>query len=274
MKKFFGVLIKAAAFFIGWIVCIERLPIIDSDILTVWRFNAELEPLLAIILLTFVFWRIDRKELHISILSRPLVNTTLGIGTGCAWLGMVVGILIWTGTMQFSGVNHVSMLWLWIFSAFLNVIMQELLVRGYLYQLIKSAYHVIPAAIITTALFTLMHGGAFEAGLVPVLNVVTMSLLMTAVLEYTKSLLAPIMIHFIWNAIGAIIFGGVSLADDYPNLIHTTFSGNSLLSGGSCKIEGSIVVLALNLAFTILFLGLNRRKLSKMCCLEPESSER
>lgn len=260
MKKFFGVLVKAVVFFIGWTVCMEWFPIIPSDIPAVWRFNAELEPLIVVILFTFVFWRIDRKKLHIFILNRPLMNTILGIGTGCAWLGMVVGILIWTGTIQFSGVNHVSMLWLWIFSAFLNVMMQELLVRGYLYQLIKSAYHIIPAAIITTTLFTLLHGGAFEAGLVPVLNVVTMSLLMTAVLEYTKSLLAPIMIHFIWNAIGAIILGGVSLADDYPNLIYITFSGNALLTGGSCKIEGSIVVLILNVAFTILFLGLNRRK--------------
>lgn len=33
--------------------------------------------------------------------------------------------------------KSISMLWLWILSAFINTIMQEMLVRGYLYQMIK-----------------------------------------------------------------------------------------------------------------------------------------
>lgn len=65
-----------------------------------------------------------------------------------------------------------------------------------------------------------------------------MSLFVTAVLEYTESLVAPIVIHFLWNGVGAIILGGVSLAEDYPHLFNMVISGNSILSGGSCKIEG------------------------------------
>ena len=81
----------------------------------------------------------------------------------------------------------------------------------------------------------------------PVLNVVTMSLLMTAVLEYTQSLLAPTLMHFIWNSIGSVILGGVALAEDYPHLYRTEFTGNVLLSGGAPKMEGSLVVLIVNL---------------------------
>ncbi|MDF2872604.1 MAG: amino terminal protease family [Anaerocolumna sp.] len=84
---------------------------------------------------------------------------------------------------------------------------------------------------------------------------------MTAVLEHTESLLAPIIIHFIWNAVGAIILGGVSLADDYPSLINTTLSGNQLISGGIYKMEGSIVVLILNIVFTYLIIRMKRRKI-------------
>ncbi len=65
---------------------------------------------------------------------------------------------------------------------------------------------------------------------------------MTAVLEYTESLVAPIVIHFLWN--------GVSLAEDYPHLFNRVISGNSILSGDNCKIEGSIVVLFMNLILT------------------------
>ena len=79
---------------------------------------------------------------------------------------------------------------------------------------------------------------------------------MTAVLEYSGSLVAPIIMHFLWNGIGALILSGVSLADDYPSLLITSFSGNEILSGGACKIEGSIFVLIVNIgliAYIIFF---------------------
>ena len=132
--------------------------------------------------------------------------------------------------------------------------------RGYLYQMIKSNYNIVAAVIVSTGLFTFAHGGAFEAGIFPVLNVITMSLFVTAVLEYTDSLIAPIMIHFLWNGIGAIVLGGVSLAEDYPHLFNMVISGNPILSGGSCKIEGSIIVLLMNLILMIGFVMVKRKR--------------
>lgn len=139
---------------------------------------------------------------------------------------MTVGILYLLGTIDFKGKNAINGLWLLIISCFLNVIMQELLVRGYLYQLLKKKYDAIVSTIATTILFTLCHGGALEAGIIPVLNIITMSVFMTLVLEYMQSVLVPIMIHFVWNSIDAIILGGVSLADDYPTLLQTVYNGN------------------------------------------------
>ena len=46
--------------------------------------------------------------------------------------------------------------------------MQEMLVRGYLYQMIKRNYNVVAATVVSTMLFTFAHGGAFEAGTLPV----------------------------------------------------------------------------------------------------------
>ena len=83
---------------------------------------------------------------------------------------------------------------------------------------------------------------------------------MTAVLEYSGSLVAPIIMHFLWNGIGALVLGGVSLADDYPSLLVTNSNGNEILSGGACKIEGSIFVLIVNIVLTVLFVLLNSKK--------------
>ncbi|MFO3717086.1 CPBP family intramembrane glutamic endopeptidase [Anaerococcus sp. ENR1011] len=151
------------------------------------------------------------------------------------------------------------MLGIWMVSALINTIMQELLVRGYIYQLLKKEYSIMIATIVSTLLFTFMHGGAFEAGPIAVINVLTMSLLMTIILEYTNSLLIPIIMHFIWNVMGGIIFGTVSLAEDYPHLYNIEITGNTIISGGIFKMEGSIFVFIINIVMIIIFYNLYKK---------------
>ena len=255
MKKLVSVSIKTIIFFVGWAICVSVIPIPNTDSAVIWRFWAELIPLVSIIALTLIFWLIDKRKTRLHLTEKLVNNIILGCVTGAVWLGVSVGILAIIGVVHIDGRNQISMLWLWMISAFLNTVMQEMLVRGYLYQMLKSNYNIGIAVIVSTGLF-----GAFEAGILPVLNVITMSLFVTAVLEYTDSLIAPIVIHFLWNGVGAIILGGVSLAEDYPHLFNMVISGNSILSGGSCKIEGSIIVLLMNLIFMVGFIMANKKK--------------
>ena len=254
MKKLFITGTKAIFFFVGWAVLAGLLPIPDSSNGAVWRFWAELIPFLCVVGLTLIFWLMEKRKIEMHIISKPFRSVCIGFGTGVLWLGAAIIILAGLGVMRITATDTFPMLWLWLLSALINTIMQELLVRGYLYQMIKRNYNVVAAMVVTTALFTFMHGGAFEAGIVSVLNVITMSILMTTVLEYIQSLIAPVVMHFVWNGVGGIIFGVVSLADDYPHLFTTVFTGNTLLSGGMPKMEGSIVVLTINIALTLLFL--------------------
>ena len=64
--------------------------------------------------------------------------------------------------------------------------MQERLVRGYIYQLLKERYNLSAAVIITTAIFMLMHSGAVEAGAIPVINIITMCLLLRRYMSRSK----------------------------------------------------------------------------------------
>ena len=259
MKKLIEVSLKSIIFFVGWAICASVIPIPDIDNAALWRFFAELIPFLAIVVMTVIFGFVDHKKTKLHLTQRPVYNSTLGGIVGLSWLGISVGVLLFTGSARIEDTNHISMLWLWILSAFINTIMQEMLVRGYLYQMIKRNYNAVAATVVSTMLFTFAHGGAFEAGILPVLNV-TMSLFMTAVLEYTNSLVAPIIVHFLWNSVGAIILGGVSLAEDYPHLFNMTFGGNQLLSGGIYKIEGSVVVFVLNVLMIIGFIVAKKKK--------------
>lgn len=259
MKKFLSTIFKVLVFFVGWALLASFLPIPASAEGAAWRFYAELTPLIAIVLVTLIFWLIDRRQVSIHLIGvhngRAAV---LGVVTGLLWIGAAVSILFAGGWLHVGGSQRVPMLWLWLVALFLNTIMQELLVRGYLYQRIKKSYNIPAATIVTTALFLFCHGGAIEAGWLPCANIVLMSLFVTAVLEYTGSLVAPILIHFLWNSLGGIVLGGVSLADDYPHIFDITMQGSALLSGGIYKIEGSLVVLVLNALFFAAFVLLAR----------------
>ena len=80
-----------------------------------------------------------------------------------------------------------------------------------------------------------------------------MSLFTTALYEAEGTLLAPVMAHAAWNIIGSLFLGGVSLADDYPKLLQVVPSGNALISGGTYMIEGSLIVLIVNISLLAFF---------------------
>lgn len=260
MKKIAITVIKFIGFFLGWAILTSLLPLSSSEEPAMWRLWAEIIPLLGIIAFTFIFWLIEKKNVKLHLFDNPVKGAALGLITGIVWLIIPVLVMYIAKIIHFAGTNSIYLFPVWVLAAFLNVIMQELLVRGYLYQMIKQKHNIVVAVIVTTILFTALHGGAFEAGIIPVLNVFTMSLLMTVVLEYSGSIIAPTIMHFLWNGIGALVLGGVSLADDYPNLLITTFTGNEILSGGACKIEGSIIVLFVNMILIALFIFLKNKQ--------------
>jgi len=255
MKKHLIVAGKAIAFFILWgatlpimmIPSIEEPAFLNANtaFLRLWW---ELLPLISILLVTGIFvLLIERNKIKVPILNNLKKNIVMGFILGFLWLGAVVMFFILIGVFTFGDTNNVSFLPIWFVAVLLNVIMQNCLVRGYLFSLFKEKYNVIVAVIITTILFTALHGGAFEAGIIAVLNVATMSIFVSLLLIYTGGLIAPIIAHFVWNSLGRLILGVVSMADDYPNLFNISLSGSTLISGGAYMIEGSIVVLVMNI---------------------------
>lgn len=210
---------------------------------------------------TYIIWLLEKKKIRLHLWDHAPKGLVLGTAAGTAWLALPVILMLLAGNVQFVGVNSVSMLPLWLGSVLLNVVMQELLVRGYLYQMLRQRHNTAAAVVITGILFTLLHPGAFEAGVIPVLNVFTTSLLMSAVLEYTGSLVAPAVMHFLWNAVSSMVLGLGNGPSDYPVLMNAVFSGNVLLSGGDCKIEGSIFTLLVNVFFILAFgVGIKKQK--------------
>lgn len=260
-------------FFLCWCLAVglplkiwDRPPFLGNNG-ALLRLYWELVPFVMTILVTFLFVKaIDRKNrIRIAAVSRPIATTLFGIVAGAVWFGLVLLIAFRVGILHIESKAAVQSLPVWIIAIFLNTVMQEVMVRGYMFSLLRSKYNLIVAIIATTAIFTLLHGGVFEAGFVPVLNVISTSVLLSLALVYTDSLWAPILMHFVWNAVGRLL-DVVNLADDYPAIVRTTITGSSIVSGGSARIEGSIIVLVVNCLLIGIFLLLRKvNKPAKAC---------
>lgn len=262
MKAIIRDVCKLVLFFALWIVLILVFNF-DLNDPVLWRFVAELVPALAILGLTYLFVRFDPSKIHIPVFHQTGRALSAGAILGLIWFFVPLGILILIQAIALQGINEVDCLWLWILSAILNVIMQNVLIWGYGYQLLKTNYSRRVAISCSLLLFVLLHGGAIEAGLVPTFNVLTMGLFMVLLYEYYQSILAPITAHAFWNVWGGVIFGCVSLASDYPSLIQSEMNTNMnpLMSGGELGLEGSLIVFILHII--LIFYYLNRLKLKE-----------
>lgn len=260
MRKTAEIVIKVFSFFMMWLIGVSVMPIPDMDRSVIWRFFAELQPLLIMGLVTILFLLIEEKKLKLGLIEKWSRGMRIGSVIGIIWILISIFVMYIFGIIKFEGSNDISLVWLWFIAAFLNVMMQELLVRGYLYQFLKQKSNMLTATIVTTGIFTMLHGGAVEAGIIPVLNVLTMSVFMTVLLEWTTSIWAPIMAHYLWNAVGSLVFNVVLLADDYPHILNAVFVGNDIVSGGVCRLEGSILVLIVNSIFCIMIVFLSVMK--------------
>ena len=124
---------------------------------------------------------------------------------------------------------------------------EEIIFRGYLFNLLKSKYNFWIAAFTPSLLFTFIHiGGAGSF-----LNVVQLliagllfSLMTLLIYVLTKSIWNAGIVHFLWNLLllnGLIKFNTIDKSDI---LVNFNIGENLLFNGGKFGIETSIPAIA------------------------------
>ena len=78
MKKALVILLKIIIFFIGWAI-IAGIIEIQNDNPSVWRFYAELIPLVVMVVFTVVFLKFEKNEVKIPIRENAGKGTVVGI---------------------------------------------------------------------------------------------------------------------------------------------------------------------------------------------------
>lgn len=120
---------------------------------------------------------------------------------------------------------------------------EEILFRGYLFNLLKSKYNFWIAAFAPSLFFTLIHIGAAGS----ILNVVQLivagllfSFMSLMIYVYTKSIWNAGIVHFLWNLLllnGLIAF---SIKGESKVLVQLNNGDNPFFNGGDFGIETSI----------------------------------
>ena len=223
------------------------------------------------ILLLYLYTKyVVKLPLNIPTLNAKDLNIGLWILVGLSLPILTVLIFYITGNLTVKNINNelsqsyiIDTIFKALGVSLATGFVEEIIFRGYLFNLLKTKYNFWIAAFAPSLFFTLIHiGGA--GSLINVVQLLIAGLLVSfmfiMIYRYTKSIWNAGIVHFLWNLVllnGLIVFGAKEKTD---SLIQLDIGNNQLFNGGDFGIETSIPAMIVY-GITILILWkLNKNK--------------
>ncbi len=233
------------------------------------RAQIEFLAMVTVILAALAMTRyVDRKPMtNVGFTTRAMfkdfgVGSVVGIGLLLVLLG-ILGPLdcvrVGTGRGPFDS----ELLWTTLALLF-NTVQQEVLIHGYVQQMVRSKFGSAAGVIVSSALLVLLHWTLFHAdALLLLTNLFAAGVLLGLAFLYSRSLWLPIGIHFGWNYIQGPILGMPLTSVDLWNSDLIYVVGSEYLTGGSMGLEGGIVSSIVLVAAAAVFYRIWIEKLAK-----------
>lgn len=176
-------------------------------------------------------------------------DVTLGTALGAGTLALTLAIL-WSGGWLHPATDAGEPAWsvlpLAALTVLLNVITQELLVRGYPWQALQTHLGPTAAWIGSSALFAAAHYGAARGAPLPLFNAFLSGLLYGYAYLATGNLWTAVALHWAWNFVSGPLLGmNVSGLGRVGSPLYYEWSlvrieGPELVTGGSFGFEGGL----------------------------------
>jgi len=186
----------------------------------------------------------------------------VGIGIGLIIMSIGYLLLQSLGEITFQRINFdpketiISVL-LFIIVA----VVEEALLRGYVLRNLMISFNKYVALIVSSILFSLMHGFNPNIDLFSLFNIFLAGILLGLSYIYTKNLWFPIALHLSWNFFQTLFGFNVSGQDTY-SLIEFSLNEKNLLNGGAFGFEGSILsVISMIITIIGIWIYYNREKI-------------
>lgn len=117
---------------------------------------------------------------------------------------------------------------------------EEILLRGYVLRNLMYSFNKYFALILSSVLFSLMHGFNPNIDILGLINIFLAGMLLGITYIHTKNLWFPIALHFSWNFFQAMLGFNVSGQNLY-SVVKVNMKEDTLLNGGAFGFEGSIL---------------------------------
>ncbi|MDR3072667.1 MAG: CPBP family intramembrane metalloprotease, partial [Clostridiales Family XIII bacterium] len=272
MKKFVEVLFKIVGFLLLWTTF--SFVVQHSVSWGVSPLGNETVPqllwapatafLFAVLTSLLFFLAMDRKRMEFCITTKVFRDLGLAAFVGIFWIGGTIGLFFFNDNLSYDAVNIPPNLMVWILVVVLNVLTQELLLRGYIFSLLNEKYGGVVSVMTTALLFIVLNGSALASGPVAIFFAFASSTLYGLLRLYTGGILAPVFAHLLWNVVGGIVFGGVPLGENVPSVLNGIVHTVNAASGGELKFEGSTIALLITIFLIDLLYILIREKEESM----------
>ena len=225
---------------------------------------------ITVLLLYWYTKYVVKLPLNIPTLSAKNLNMGLWILVGLSLPIMTVAIFYITGNLSIRSINT-ELSQSYIIDVILKALgvslasgfVEEIIFRGYLYNLLKSKYNFWISAFVTSLLFTLIHiGGA--GSLLNVVQLLVAGLLFSfmslMIYVYSKSIWNAGIVHFLWNLLllnGLIAF---SIKGKSEVLVQLNIGDNILFNGGDFGIETSTPAIIVYAVTSLILWQLYKKK--------------
>jgi uncharacterized protein len=122
---------------------------------------------------------------------------------------------------------------------------EEVMMRGYVLQELMSKFSTVSSVIVSSLMFTALHGAALvksDMAVIGALNIFLASVLMSLAYLATRTLWLPIGLHAGWNIMQGPMLGfNVSGNDLGAGWKPVTMSGPEMMTGGAFGLEASVL---------------------------------
>jgi membrane protease YdiL (CAAX protease family) len=179
----------------------------------------------------------------------------LGLGTlgAFALMSLIVGIAAVLGVYRIEGWGGLSNWVPLLFSAGISAgFVEELVFRGILFRWVEEFAGSWAALALTSALFGLAHIANDNASWFSSFAIaMEAGVLLGGAYMLTRSLWAPIGLHFGWNMTQGLVWDVPVSGNEVDGLVQAQLIGNELLSGGAFGLEASLIALIVATMFGV-----------------------
>lgn len=235
---------------IGAVILDVNIADINSIKTTFQHFIINFFGLTGLLLLLWVFMKFVDKENFISLgfhLKNKAKHFYVGILLGFFIMGFAYLILSQMNEIIYvKTVFRIKEILLSIGLFIIVAINEEVLIRGYVLRNLMFSFNKYTALIISSILFSVIHGFNPNMSWLSYLNLFLAGILLGSTYIFTKNLWFPIALHFSWNFFQTLFGFNVSGQNLY-SLIEFKMTKYNGLNGGTFGFEGSIFCIVIQL---------------------------